>query len=153
MNNQQQAPFTPPNNKSKVNNSTSALAQRQGVSESAYTDAYLRAKKLKKPKLLTELLTRVESYRTILEAMKAYFTPHGMPLDLSALDDYLKELRSKLPNVPGLSIQEEERLMIAVYQLRNELVPMIGNERFDHLNNLINKYSELLVDINIKLNP
>jgi hypothetical protein len=30
MNTQQQAPFTPTNNKSKVNNSTSALNQRQG---------------------------------------------------------------------------------------------------------------------------
>jgi hypothetical protein len=35
MNTQQQAPFTPTNNKSKVNNSTHALAQRQGLTELA----------------------------------------------------------------------------------------------------------------------
>ena len=35
MNTQQQDPFTPTNNKSKVNNSTSALVQRQGLTELA----------------------------------------------------------------------------------------------------------------------
>ena len=39
MNTQQQAPFTPPqNNKSKVNNPTPPLAQRQGLTEGALKD-------------------------------------------------------------------------------------------------------------------
>jgi hypothetical protein len=38
MNTQQQAPFTPLSNKSIVNNNTSALAQRQGLTSDALGD-------------------------------------------------------------------------------------------------------------------
>ena len=42
MNTQQQAPFTPPNNKSKVSNPTSALAQRQGLTTDHLTSTFYK---------------------------------------------------------------------------------------------------------------
>jgi hypothetical protein len=50
MNTQQQAPFTPPNNKSKVNNATPALNQRQG-----FTQAQLKILLNKKDELVKQI--------------------------------------------------------------------------------------------------
>jgi hypothetical protein len=155
MNTQQQAPFTQNSNKSIVSNNTPALAQRQGVSTLAYKDDFLRFKKIKKETLLRGLSTRVESYLSILDTMIEHFTPDGRTLYITAIDGYLRDLRTQVPKIEifGLEIDEEERLYLAILSLRKELVPIQTHERLSHLQKLFNQYDDLLCNIKVKLDP
>jgi hypothetical protein len=153
MNTQQQAPFTQNSNKSIVSNNTPALAQRQGVSTLAYTDDFLRSKKIKKETLLRGLSTRVESYLSILGTMIEHFTSDDRTLDITAIDGYLRKLRTQVPEIFGLEIDEEERLYSAIFSLRKELVPIQTHERLSHLQKLFNQYDDLLFNIKVALDP
>ncbi|MFN9691828.1 MAG: hypothetical protein ACK551_07005 [Vampirovibrionales bacterium] len=151
LNTQQPAPFTPHSNKSIVNTNTPALAQRQGISSKAYTDAFLRYNRIKDATLLRGLSTRVESYLSILGTMIEHFTSDDRTLDITAIDGYLRKLRTQVPEIIGLKIDEEERLYSAIFSLRNELVPIQTPERLSHLQKLFNHYDELLFDIKVAL--
>jgi hypothetical protein len=154
MNTQQPAQFTSPNsNKSIVSNNTPALAQRQGISTPAYTDDFLRSTRINKPKLLTELSTRVESYVSILDTMIEHFSPPERTLDTTAIDGYLRKLRTRVPRTFGLHIDEEQRLNNAIFDLHRELEPMQLHDRWLRLTKLRSDYNQLLFDIKVKLNP
>jgi hypothetical protein len=88
MNTQQQDPFTPPNNKSKVSNPTSALAQRQGLTTNHLTSTLYKLNDIFSPENpydynreleLTKLLVRLNVQAKLLKNTAFWnWSPQGL---------------------------------------------------------------------------
>jgi len=100
--------------------------------------------RIKQGEPLRDSLTKVEFYTSKLEDMINHFQPpHEKTFNITAIDDYLRQLRSRVPKMRGLNIKDERELSNAIFDLYDELVPIVPAMRPEYLKKLIENYNSL----------
>ena len=99
---------------------------------------------IRQGKPLRDSLTIVESYTSKLRDMINHFQPpHEITYNITDIDDYLRKLRTRVPEIRGLNIKDEREFYNAIFDLLEELVPIVPAMRPEYLKGLIEKYDSL----------